>query len=223
MQHNFKHYAFDLDNTLYHASSEFFDLQLQKMSDFIQEKLNISRLEADFLRDDYYHSFGTTMHGLIHNHNIDPYEFLQVIDNIPLTRLTPNDQLLSMLQTLRRQGKHLSIFTNGSRFHAKRITERLKLNSVIDDVATLECTGLIPKPQKEAYLYFFDKFQIDPKEAVFFEDSSHNLIPAKKLGMSTVLVNADTTAHARFIAHPEIDYFVEDVESFLQGRYIEIR
>lgn len=223
MHLEFKHFVFDLDNTLYSASSAFFDLQLRNMSDFIVEKLKVTRKEADFLREEYYHSFGTTMHGLMHHHAIDPYEFLAVIDNVPLERLRLDDELLGMLNDLKSKGKHLSIFTNGSLYHADRVMSKLSLNQVIEDVVTLECTGLVPKPDPKAYQFCFERLNIDPKKAVFFEDSSHNLIPAKQMGMATVLVNADDMAHARFIAHPEIDYFVQDVPSFLKGEFLEKR
>ncbi|WP_100551423.1 pyrimidine 5'-nucleotidase [Caedibacter taeniospiralis] len=223
MNLNFKHFVFDLDNTLYSASSTFFDLQLSNMSDFIVEKLKVTRKEAEFLREEYYHSFGTTMHGLMHHHGVDPYEFLAVVDNVPLERLQLNDELLGLLSELKLKGKHLSIFTNGSLYHANRVMSKLTLDKIIHDVVTLECTGLVPKPNPEAYQYCFDRLSIDPRQAVFFEDSSHNLIPAKQMGMTTVLVNADDTAHARFIAHPEIDYFVEDVSSFLKGEFLEKR
>ena len=223
MHLSFQHFVFDLDNTLYSANSTFFDLQLRNMSDFIVEKLKVTRKEADFLREEYYHSFGTTMHGLMHNHAIDPDEFLAVIDNVPLERLQLDGELITLLNDLQLQGKHLSVFTNGSLLHATRVMSRLTLDKLIKDVVTLECTGFVPKPHPKAYRYCFDKLKIDPKQAVFFEDSSHNLIPAKQMGMTTVLVNADDTAHARFIAHPEIDYFVEDVSSFLKGQFLEKR
>ncbi|WP_119343629.1 pyrimidine 5'-nucleotidase [Facilibium subflavum] len=223
MPFSFQHYVFDLDNTLYPSSCSFFDLQLENMSDFIQQKLDISRHEADFLREDYYHSFGTTMHGLMANHGIDANEFLAAIDDLPLDRLQPDNPLLEKLSYLQNQGKHLSIFTNGSRFHAHRVMKKLKLDTIFEDVVTLECTGLIPKPKEEAFLYCFEHLKIDPQQAVFFEDSSHNLITAKAFGMKTVLVNADDTAHARFIAHPEIDYFVDDVESFFQRQFLAKR
>ena len=74
-------------------------------SDFIIKKLNIPRKEADFLREEYYHSFGTTMHGLMHHHNVDPYEFLRVIDDVPLERLQVDIKLLRELSNLRKKGK----------------------------------------------------------------------------------------------------------------------
>ncbi|MBK2124277.1 pyrimidine 5'-nucleotidase [Fangia hongkongensis] len=215
-----KHYIFDLDNTLYHSSSQFFNQQLEKMSEFIQLKLKLPKLEADFLRDDYYTTYGTTMHGLMANYHIDPKEYLSVVDDVSLDRLLPNNKLLNLLRNLKLEGAHLSIFTNGSDYHADRVMRQLNLDKVIEDVVTLQSTSLVPKPDMRAYEYIISKFNINPANATFFEDSSHNLIPAKVLGMETVLINADDTAQARFVAHPEIDLLVENVESYFKGEYL---
>ncbi|MFZ9035828.1 MAG: pyrimidine 5'-nucleotidase [Francisellaceae bacterium] len=220
---NYQHYIFDLDNTLYPASNSFFERQLENMSRFIVKKLKISKSEADFLREDYYHTYGTTMHGLMKNHAIDPAEFLAYIDELPLDDLRVDTVLIDRLEAIKCQGRHISVFTNGSRFHAYRVMDRLELNRVFDDVVTLECTGLIPKPDIRAYHYCCSHLHIDPENAVFFEDSSHNLITAKTLGMATVLIKTDETSHARFIAHPEIDYFTKDILSFFDADFLDFR
>lgn len=220
MSLHFKHYIFDLDNTLYHSSSAFFNQQLEKMSSFICDLLKVTKAEADFLRDDYYRSYGTTMHGLIHNHGIQAEKFLSTIDAVPLDRLQPDEALLALLLQLKQAGKQLCVFTNGSDYHARRVMKKLQLDQIIEDVVTLESTGLIPKPDKRAYQHLLKTLNIEPTDAVFFEDSSHNLIPAKALGMQTVLVNADETAHARFIAHKEIDLLVEDIEHYFNRKYL---
>nr|WP_275667754.1 HAD family hydrolase [Fastidiosibacter lacustris] len=137
-------------------------------------KLKVPRKEADFLREKYYRSFGTTMHGLMYHHNINPYEFLKVVDNVPLESLQLDNELLTFLNVLKENGKHLSIFTNGSRYHAGRVINKLGLHQVIQDVVTLECTGLIPKPNIKAYQYCFDVLKITPNKAVFLK--THHII-----------------------------------------------
>ena len=223
MPFNFQHYVFDLDNTLYSSKSSFFNLQLEKMSDYIQYKLNVPRSRADFLREDYYEQYGSTMHGLMINYNIDHREFMTAIDDVPLDLLQPDLTLLQRLNQLKEQGKHLSIFTNASKHHAFRVMEKLNIDQVFNDIVTLECTDLVPKPRQEAFQYCFNKLSIDPQKAVFFEDSYHNLVAAKEFGMKTVLVNANVRSSEDYSNNPEIDYFVDDIESFFKKDFIQTR
>ena len=71
----------------------------------------------------------------------------------------------------------------------KRVMKQLELDKVgFDGIVTIDSTSQMPKPDIRAYEYLFDKFNIKPEESIFFEDSSHNLITADKLNMSTVLI-----------------------------------
>ena len=76
---DFTHWFFDLDNTLYCANSGIFDQIHKKMGEFISKNLKVSLKEAKFLQKKYFIENGTTLYGLMINHNINPKEFLYKI------------------------------------------------------------------------------------------------------------------------------------------------
>lgn len=183
-----KTYIFDLDNTLYSYKNGLFDSQMARMSEYIKLKLNISDIEkANAIRDELYYEFGSTMLGMMRYHNIEPKEFLDYIDNIEISHFEPNQKLNKYINDLRKNNRTY-IFTNASDFHASRVLKQLGLDNSFDGVLTIEDTGLVSKPKTKYFEIGRDKFDIDFTSAIFFEDSSHNLVPAKHLGMQTVLV-----------------------------------
>ena len=72
-------WIFDLDNTLYSPKSKIFDQIDIRMKKFISKKLNISLEEAFKVQKLYYHKYGTTLFGLMQNHNLEPDEFLDFV------------------------------------------------------------------------------------------------------------------------------------------------
>lgn len=212
-----KYYIFDLDNTLYSSSEDFFPIQMDLISKFIVMKLGVSYDSACILRDLYYIEYGTTMNGLVENHNLSAKEFHQYVDNVPLESLVPDYNLNNILINLPAK-KY--IFTNGSDFHAKRVMKQLELDTVgFDGIVTIDSTSQIPKPDVRAYNYLFNKYDVNPEESIFFEDSLHNLITAGKLGMSTVLIEAEEASYDKFKVYNEIQYFAKSVVDFFEGRY----
>ena len=56
-------WVFDLDNTLYPASSDVFAQVDERMTRYISDFLDLTLEQAGELRQDYYQSHGTTMRG----------------------------------------------------------------------------------------------------------------------------------------------------------------
>ena len=219
-----KNYIFDLDNTLYSHKNGLFDSQLIRMTNFIKNLLKISHKEAEILRDELYFKYGSTMDGLIDLYNINGQDFIKYIDEIDISNYSVDLPLKKKLLELKIKGKNLYVFTNASKYHADRVLKQLELFELFDGIVTLECTGLIPKPQLKAFEYIKEEWNIDFNDSVFFEDTAHNLIPAKKLGMQTVLVHAiDDKSSLDFEKNKEIDFYVEDIVSFLDKKFISIR
>ena len=216
-------YIFDLDNTLYSYNTNFFDLQLERMSIFIQNLVGINRLKANDIRDQYYKDFGTTMQGLIKNYGIEAKHFLDFIDDISLEKLSPNNDLINLMKKLIAGKKRLYVFTNSSLRHAYRVIKKLGLSNMFDKIVTLECSGLVPKPKTPSFSNFLNTCSLNPQKSTFFEDSFFNLVPAKKLGMKTVLVESEIDAIKNFENNIEIDYLVKDVISYFQGKFISFR
>ena len=74
-----RHWVFDLDNTLYHPSARLFDQIEVRMTQYVMDTLGVERTEADHLRKHYWHTYGTTLAGLMREHNVDPADRKSVV------------------------------------------------------------------------------------------------------------------------------------------------
>ena len=104
-----KFWLFDLDNTLYSGKTKVFEQVDKKMSQFISEKLNVSKEEAKKIQKNYFHEYNTTLNGMIKNHKINADEFLDFVHDIDVDFLKKDIQLGQELKKL--SGKKI-IFTN---------------------------------------------------------------------------------------------------------------
>ena len=61
-------WIFDLDNTLYPASTDLFSQINVKMSNYIMNLLDVDKIAADKMRAEYWKKYGTSLAGLMQNH-----------------------------------------------------------------------------------------------------------------------------------------------------------
>ena len=87
---NVKYWVFDLDNTLYPKSANLFAEIEVKMTSFVMQQLNVDFKEANFLRNYYWKKYGTTLAGMMREHDIDPQPYLVDVHDISLTSLAIN-------------------------------------------------------------------------------------------------------------------------------------
>ena len=151
---NIKFWLFDLDNTLYSGATKVFDQVDKKMSQFISEKLNVSKEEARKIQKNYFVEYNTTLNGMIRNHKIDANEFLKFVHDIDLSFLKRDKQLEEQIKKIR--GKKI-IFTNGSREHAENVTKKLGIDRHFDDVFDIKSADFIPKPSLITYKKIIEK------------------------------------------------------------------
>jgi putative hydrolase of the HAD superfamily len=59
---------FDLDNTLYPASSGVMQSIDQRIGEYVQQRLGLPEVEAAKIRHYYYTTYGTTLRGLQQHH-----------------------------------------------------------------------------------------------------------------------------------------------------------
>ena len=178
-------WVFDLDNTLYPAESEFMALIEGKMTDLVMRQTGLGWDEARALQMKYLHEHGTTLAGLMAEHGVNPQDFIDEVHDVELDRLKPDLELREALARL--PGRRL-VFTNGGAKHAERVLDALNLNDLFEDTFHLEAAGFVPKPTLSTYHAMTTRHGVDPRRAAFFEDSPHNLKPAREIGMTTVLV-----------------------------------
>ncbi|ADM08867.1 putative haloacid dehalogenase superfamily hydrolase [Parvularcula bermudensis HTCC2503] len=183
-------WIFDLDNTLYPADCHLFAQIDERMTGFIEGFLRCDRAKARHLQKDYYRRYGTTLAGLMAEHNLPPDDFLDYVHDIDLSAVPPNERLGMAIAAL--PGRKY-IFTNGSEGHAERVSDHLGVSHAFDGVFGIETGDFIPKPQEAAYHAFSARFGRCPRSAAFFEDMAPNLTVPAALGMVTILVQSDAT------------------------------
>lgn len=218
---DFRHigtWIFDLDNTLYRASSNLFAEIEHRMNLFIMADMGLSEPEAKTLRSGYYRRYGSTLAGLVALHGTDPEAFLAYVHDIDLSALSPNPVLNAAIARL--PGKRY-VFTNGCRYHAARVLGRIGLADVMDGVFDIRSIAFKPKPMPEAYQTIIEEADIEPSKAAFFEDMAVNLAPAYALGMTTVWIAngsvwSDQGPDAHLTDYDHIHHTIDDLGDFLQ-------
>lgn len=212
-------WLFDLDNTLYPATSSLFPQIDRRMKAFIADFLDMPEAEAFVLQKAYYHKYGTTLRGLMLEHGLEPDTFLDYVHDIDHAVLEYDRALDDALGAL--PGRKL-VFTNGSARHAERVLDRLALSRHFSGIFDIKAADYIPKPRPETYRKMVETFGIDATRTAFFEDSVLNLRPAADIGMTTVLVRAGPDHAPRHEAPgtPEdlrhCDHVTDDLASWLR-------
>ena len=207
-------WIFDLDNTLYPASSRLFDQVDWNMTDFVSNLLDLPRDEARALQKQYFREFGTTMRGLMTRHEVDPAVFLEYVHNIDLAPISADPMLTEALEKL--PGRKV-IFTNGSTAHAENITRHIGIDHHFEGCFDIIDAGYVPKPAADTYDAFCRRFDIDPAEAVMVEDMAKNLVPAAALGMTTVWLDTGVGWSRETSDDGHVHHRIEDLAPWLSG------
>ena len=223
-----KTWIFDLDNTLYPPEENIFSQIDQKMTSFIADNLKISIEEAFNIQKQNFIDHGTTLAGFMNSGNdkIDPDKFLEFVHDINLNSLKEDSNLRKILLFL--PGKKY-IFTNGTKKHAENVLKKLNLENIFQSIFGIKEANYLPKPNLETYNLFLKTYKIDPKTSIMFEDMGRNLIPAKELGMKTVLLerklpnknNSDQEDKYKDLWNDnyDADYIIDDIVKFLNNEY----
>ena len=169
---NFTHWFFDLDNTLYCANSGIFDQIHKKMSEFISTNLNVSLEKAKLLQKKYFVENGTTLYGLMLNHNINPEKFLDYVHDIDFSIVKPDNELNDLIKKI---PEKKIIFTNANISYVKKILKNLNLENIFDDIYDIEKMDYLPKPNLKTYKKLISTYNFDVKKAILFDDIPQNL------------------------------------------------
>jgi len=183
--HHVRAWVFDLDNTLYPPSARLFDQIEVRMTAFVMQALGVDRGEADRLRRHYWQLYGTTLAGLMHEHDVDPAPYLTDVHEISLDHLDPDPALRDGIAAL--PGRRI-VYTNGSAPYAERVIAARGLDGLFDAVYGVEHAGFRPKPERAAFETVFARDGIEPGRAAMFEDDPRNLAAPHQMGMRTVHV-----------------------------------
>lgn len=213
-------WVFDLDNTLYPPTCDLWPKIDQRITLYMIRMFGLDGVSARALQKHYYQRYGTTLRGLMTEHDVSAHEFLEFVHDVDRTCLAPDHSLAAAIAAL--PGRKL-ILTNGSRAHALETARHLAIDHVFEDVFDIIAAQFIAKPHEEAYERFFDRHAVEPRRAALFEDLARNLVFPHARGMTTVLVTPEPGLEERReaweIAHgrePHVDFATCDLAGFLE-------
>ena len=207
-------WIFDLDNCLYPASTGLFELIDRRMGGYIERLLDCDPVEARRVQKSHFHEHGTTLAGLMAEHDVDPHHFLGDVHDIALDRITPDERLAAGLARL--PGRKF-VFTNGDEPYARRVLAAIGVDGHFDGLHDIHACELKPKPDPHGYALLCRRFGIDPAYALMVEDMAGNLRAAKALGMTTVWVDNGSERGAHGADPAFIDHTIADVGEWLES------
>jgi len=212
-------WVFDLDNTLYPATSSLFPQIDRRMRRFIADWFGIDENAAHLLQKRYYHEYGTTLCGLMQHDGVAPDLFLDYVHDIDHSVLSPDPRLAAILDRL--PGRKL-IFTNGSERHAEAVLDRLGLTGQFEAVFDICAAEFIPKPQPKPYQRLVERYGFDPAGALMVEDIHRNLRPAAGMGMRTLWVREEDHPDGPIPPQDQsdlshVDYVTDDLVGWLEA------
>lgn len=194
-------WVFDLDNTLYPPSVRLFDQIETRMTQYVMDAIGVDRAEADHLRQHYWHTYGTTLAGLMREHDVDPGPYLTDVHDIRFDALEADPRLAQRISKL--PGRKI-VYTNGCAPYAENVIDARGLSGLFDAIYGVEHAGFLPKPEHGAFARVFEQDGLAPERAAMFEDEPRNLAVPHELGMRTVHV-AETALPADHIHHHTAD------------------
>jgi putative hydrolase of the HAD superfamily len=183
-------WVFDLDNTLYPSENNLFSQVDINITNYVASSLGLPFDQARQLQKKYLLEHGTTLNGLMHNHDVDASHYLDSVHDIDFSPIK-NDPVLE--QALNKLNGRKIIFTNADAVYAEKVLDRIGIAHHFDDIFDIIAADLKPKPEAKTYDLFFNKYNINPGKSVMFEDMARNLIPAKRAGMGTVWINTGSS------------------------------
>jgi putative hydrolase of the HAD superfamily len=195
---------FDLDNTIYPAASGMMKGIDVRITEYVQNLLGLEIEQARELRQHYYRTYGTTLHGLQRHHGVDAEHYLNHVHDLAIESFLSSDaeldHLLSELSVTK------AIFTNSPAEYARRVLRAIGIERHFEHIFDVRFSGFRPKPDPAVYQSVLDTLGVQGSAAILVEDSPQNMPPARALGMTTILVGQPSDADAALA-----DYVTPDV------------
>ena len=189
---NFRSLYFDLDDTLYPASSGLWDAIRERMNAYMQKFINLPIADIASMRQDYLEKYGTTLRGLQAHYDVNADDYLTFVHDLPLENfIHPDPSLRTLLLSL---PQRRWVFTNADDKHANRVLNILGISGCFDGIIDIRAVDFACKPDKIAYqraLAIAD--DDDPSHCVIFDDALRNLAPAREIGFYTILVGKNSS------------------------------
>lgn len=184
----FEFVIFDLDDTLYPRNSGLLSEVSRRIQLWLCDRMGLSWEETMAKRRDYFLRYGTTLAGLIVEHDVDVHDYLSFVHDVPVAEyLDPDPALAAMLDDI---PLRKAVYTNAPSEYGWRVLQVLGVSDRFEQLIGIEEVGLRNKPYPDALEQALKLLGARGSECIMVEDSVRNLGPAKALGLTTVLVDA---------------------------------
>jgi putative hydrolase of the HAD superfamily len=182
---------FDLDDTLYPRESGLMHEVGRRIQAWLEEHLNLDQEEAAVLRRQYFQTYGTTLGGLVAEQHIDTHDYLVFVHAMCIEDyVKPQPALSTMLAHI---PLRKAIYTNATAEYTWRVTKALGVAEHFERVIGIEEVGLRNKPYPDSLERALALLDAQGPECIMVEDSARNLLPAKEMGLTTILISAENS------------------------------
>ncbi len=182
-----KHILFDLDETLYPTATGLMLKISQRMNEFMIQRLGVPESQVNAMRQSYWQQYGTTLRGLYTERHIDPLGFLDYVHDVRLDEFLKADARLDEMLGRVKQDKY--IFTNAPADYARRVLKILGIERHFRQIFDIHFIEFDSKPAPSGYAKVLAALGAQASECLMIEDSARNLVPARALGMRTILLD----------------------------------
>ena len=181
---------FDLDDTLYPASSGLWEAIRERISLYMYEFLDIPWEEIPEIRRKFFEEYGTALRGLEANYPVRREDYLAFVHDLPLRDyIQPDPELNAVLKDL---STRKLIFTNADAAHARRVMDVLEVAQYFDGIVDINDMDPFCKPMPESFQRAIHRAdESNPGSCVLIDDMSRNTSGATAFGMRSILFGTD--------------------------------
>ena len=204
---------FDLDETLYPKEAGLMAIISDRISCFMTQKVGIPADDVTTKKHEYCQKYGTALRGLMEEYNVKPEEYLNFVHDLdPRDFLVPSPPLDRMLREI---PLRKVVFTNADVSHSERVLKALQVRPHFDMIIDIQKLDYENKPRPMAYKKALDLLGVSGEGCIIVDDTPRNLIPAKDLSMTTILINGGKESIAVDYAVPTIFHVEGVIKSIL--------
>ena len=206
-------YIFDMDGTLYSLGGTYLTSPLfieihSRIDSFIQKQLGLNSTEVSLEKERLMNIYGEHLSiALEKEHGIDRMLFFNTLWDVEVEKFVPKNPALKELFS--RLNGNVAILTNAPRIWADKVLKHLEIFDLVNPLI-FTGEGDVRKPNPQQFIQVCQALDVEAKNVCSIGDQEESdIIPAKKLGMKTVIVGKSN--HADF----EIDS-IADFEKLLK-------
>lgn len=200
--------VFDLDGTLYRTPTPLEKQIVPAIWAVAAEVLGVSIREAAVAVRKYNDQYDYCVHGFEKHHGVTAAEFIdRVYSRVDRSEIQPDPELRLALVKLAQEA-NLYVLTNSGQRHASAALERVGIADLFKEILSIEKTGFMLKPHRQAYEICADRVGCAPSEVIYFDDSVRNVQSAWRQGFQAVLIsNGVAKAPLFYEMHIEVEHF----------------